>query len=59
MKVIDIFTKKEKTKGSEENTDKGYDFGSVMKANKTAIEKWKKERAKINKSVLRSFRIKS
>ena len=52
--------KEEKTKVLEENTDKdNVSFEEIAEINKLKAEKQKKEREKANRSVLRSYRLKT
>lgn len=62
--VISIFKKKEEAEKKKEETteteEKGIqDFETIMRENDSRKEKLKKDRQKANKSVLRSYKIKS
>lgn len=56
--VISMFDQNSETKKSKEKSSESYDFESIMKKNKENSGRLSKDRAKSNRGVIRSYRLK-
>ncbi len=58
--VVSIFAARRKSDEKTSSVDESHEgFEEIVKKNKLAQEKMKKERTKVNQSVLRSYRLKT